>query len=158
LTRAVNILAIIKPDHPRFKFLDCLGGGIAQRGVGAGLLQQFETVGDEAELKRQIVQGADRVVEVTSVAVSLPIRSSAAFPAAIVFASVSTTWFVVVSNRGTLRMDLYEPARVWSCSSRSVDVAPAEGFVVTLLQPVSKFTRPSRPTTKRIVQRICGAG
>ena len=158
LDRLVNVLAIIKADRPLFQFLDRVGGGIAQSGVGAGFLDQPETVVGEADLKRQIVQGADGVVEGDFGGFSAPMRSSAAFPTAIVFVSVSATSLVVVSNCGTLRMDLYEPARVWSCSSRSAGATPAEGFVVTLLQPVSKFTRPSRPTTKRIVQRICAAG
>jgi len=61
LDRLIDILAIIQPDGPLLQFLERVGGGFAQGGVGAGFLDQSKPVAGEVDLVADIVQGAHGV-------------------------------------------------------------------------------------------------
>ena len=111
LDRLVNVLAVIEADHPLLEFLEGVGGGVAQGGVGAGFLDQRKPVGREAELKAEVVQRADGVVE-RDLAGGQPADAvQRGVPAAMVFVSVCRISLVVVSNDGTLMTELNLAAR-----------------------------------------------
>ena len=63
LERLVDVLPIVDADGPFLQLLEGVGGGVAQRGVGAGFLDQPEAVVREADLIADVVQGADGVLE-----------------------------------------------------------------------------------------------
>ena len=61
--RLVDVLPIINADRPLLQLLEGVGGGIAQRGLGAGFLDQPEAVSREADLIADVIQRADGVLE-----------------------------------------------------------------------------------------------
>ena len=63
LDHAVHILAIVEADGPLVELLDRLGGLGAVLGVLAGFLEHVGAVGHQRQVKPQIVERADRVVE-----------------------------------------------------------------------------------------------
>ena len=63
LERLIDVLAIINADRPFLQLLERVGGGVAQGGVGAGLLDQRQPVVGQADLVADVVQGAHGVFE-----------------------------------------------------------------------------------------------